>query len=104
MKTTPGSRLKAARLKMGYKQQGVANEINQSVETYKGWEQDRAKPRTYSITHKLCVYLHITIDHYVYGVENTVLSPEHQALIEKYDNASPAIQQAIDAILNEISK
>jgi transcriptional regulator with XRE-family HTH domain len=99
MNSTPGSRLKAARKKLGHTQQGVANHISQSVHTYKKWEQDKAQPRTPEITKRTCDYLGITVGHYKYGEENTFLSVEHQTLIDLYENASPEIKQAVRWIL-----
>lgn len=104
MLSTPGRRLKVARELLGYTQQGVADHLSQSVETYKKWEQDKATPKTNTITQRLCAYLEITIDHYINGTENTLLSSRHRTLIERYEKASPEIQQAIDLILAETNK
>lgn len=100
--STPGRRLKAARSRMKLTQQDVAKRVNQSVTTYKGWEQDRSKPRTYSMISRLCQVLHITIDYYISGAENTVLQPEQQRLLEKYDQLSPDMKKAVDMVIEGI--
>ncbi len=104
MASTPGARLKAQRLRMGYTQQGVADHISQSIDTYRDWERDKAKPRTYATAAKLCRFLHMTMDHYICGAKNTVLQPEQVALLERYRMASKGIQQAVDLILKESSR
>lgn len=81
-------------------QQDVADRLNQSLTTYKGWEQDRSKPRTFSIISKLCALLHITLDHYINGCDNSILSLEHTALMHKYDQLTPEVQIAVHLVLD----
>lgn len=85
-------------------QQDVAVRLNQSVTTYKGWEQDRSKPRTFAIISKLCALLHITIDHYINGCENLILSPEQQQLLGVFEQCDADIQLAVMTIMKKNEK
>ncbi|SEQ48528.1 Transcriptional regulator, contains XRE-family HTH domain [Amphritea atlantica] len=100
--STPGSRLKAARQKIGLTQTGVAERLSQSVETYKGWEQDRARPRSYLIIKRLCTILHITIDHYIGGAENSCLAPDESCLLHHYRTLPQEGKDALNTILDLI--
>ncbi len=102
--TTPGDRLKTARQRSGLTQQGVADELSQTVSTYKRWEQDRAYPRTYAMIGKLCRVLHISIDHYLQGSENPQLPADEAELLEKFRRLSPQMQTAIRTIIDENQK
>lgn len=101
---TPGERLKQARHQQGLTQQGVAHQISQSVDTYKSWEQDRAQPRTYAMTKRVCDLLHITVDHYLGGEPNTQLPPDELELLEHYRLLSDEMKGALKVIMRESSK
>lgn len=98
---TPGGRLKKARQRLGLTQQGVANQINQSVDAYKSWEQDRAQPRTFTMTKRVCDVLHITVDHYLGGSPNTQLQPDEIELLDNYRQLPDALQDAIRVMMSE---
>lgn len=102
-RSTPGSRLKTARTKIGLTQLGVANLLSQSVDTYKGWEQDRSRPRSFAIIKKLCEILHISIDHYITGTPNTILQPDEITLLEKYRQTPEELQSVINTLLDALT-
>lgn len=101
---TPGSRLKKARRRVGLTQQGVAQQINQSIDTCKAWEQNRSQPRTYAMTKRVCELLHITVDHYLGGTPNDQLQPDEIELLEHNRQLPRSLKDAIQHIVAEYVK
>lgn len=103
-RSTPGSRLKAARKQIGLTQLGVATLLSQSVDTYKGWEQDRSRPRSFTAIRRLCDILHISADHYISGTTNTLLQPDEKAILERYRQTPKKLQDVIHILLDVMTE
>lgn len=89
-RSTPGRRLQQGRLKQRKRQEDVAKEIHKSVATYKSWEQDRTRPRTFSDIISVCSAAGISVQDFVEGKES------QQKL--------PAIQERLLSLFNEFSE
>lgn len=100
--STPGRRLKEQREKLGKQQKEVAHEVHKAPSTYKSWEQDRTRPKTWDDVVAVCKVLGITPQHYLSGEEWEMELPELLERLMKALDKLPEHQQA--AIVEMVEK
>ena len=74
-------RLRKGRLKAGFTQRTIAEKLNISVQTYRGWEKPNGtEPGSTAKLVELCQLLNISIDWLLTGASLTLTQPQSEAL------------------------
>lgn len=100
---TPGQRLQEARLKLGKQQKEVATEIHKALATYKSWEQDRTRPRTFSDIISVCKAVNLPVQEYITGEEWDMELPDmERRAVEALKQLPPEMQLMIVMLLEQM--
>ncbi|MAY42264.1 helix-turn-helix transcriptional regulator [Neptuniibacter sp. UBA847] len=103
--SSPGQRLRTGRLKLNKKQVQVAHEIHKASSTYKSWEQNRARPKTFQDIINVCAATGISIDYYISGVEcETKLTDNQQRAIDAVDGLPEEFQEIFIKMLEDMAE
>lgn len=103
--SSPGKRLRAGRLKLNKQQAQVAQEIHKAISTYKSWEQNRARPKTFQDIINVCTATGISIDYYISGEEyEAKLTDNQQRAIDAVDGLPEEFQEIFIKMLEDMAE
>lgn len=103
--SSPGQRLRTGRLKLNKKQAQVAHEIHKANSTYKSWEQNRARPKTFQDIINVCQAVGISIDYYISGEEcQAQLTPTEERALNALSQLSKEHQEIYVEMMEKVGR
>lgn len=103
--STPGQRLRTGRIKLRKHQTQVAKECHKALSTYKSWEQERARPKTFEDIINVCEATGISVQYYIAGVEIESELPEtHQRALDSLSSMDAEYQDILIRMLEDMAQ